>query len=702
MREFIAERWAMPTIHGGVMLMQDLSEITIPGYTVFEGGSGADRLSGTVGDDQIWGYAGNDTLLGYGGDDVLYGGSGADILDGGAGINTAVYYSSDVGVVIDLKSGIGSGGDAQGDKLINIQDVSGSDYDDKIYGTDDGDYFYGAAGDDAIYGRGGDDFIFAGGDGRGADRLDGGDGIDIVSYAYSGAVQVDLLAGTGRFGEAEGDTLFDIENLRGGDDDDVLGGNDSANVLEGGRGRDTLNGRAGADTLNGGEGSDSLDGGAGADVLIGGSGSDTIVYDGPAGVTVNLTTLTASGGDAEGDTIGSDIENIRGTTGFRDVLTGSAVANVLSGDGGSDVLDGMAGSDTLDGGSGNDQLRGGAGVDALYGGSGVDTASYDGSAAGVSVSLLTGIGNGGDAQGDTLDGVENLSGSQANDNLAGNAGANILRGGDGNDVLRGGAGADRLDGGAGTDTASYNESTAGVTVDLAVGTGFGGNAQGDTLVGIENLTGSNQGNDSLSGNAGANTLAGWGGDDMLRGGAGADRLDGGVGVDTVSYYAGAVGVTVNLATGIGTGGDAQGDVLVSIENVAGSTGADQITGDALANVLNGSAGRDVLTGGAGADRFVLTAVSHSAVGAADRITDFNRAQGDRVDLSAIDADTAVAGDQAFTFIGGGAFTHQAGQLRAATSPGVTTIAGDLNGDGVSDFHIQLTGAVTLQASDFVL
>ncbi|MGO4123690.1 calcium-binding protein [Inquilinus sp. YAF38] len=489
----------------------------------------------------------------------------------------------------------------------------------------------------------------------------------------------------------------------GSDYSDVLKGNNSANVLDGAGGRDTLSGGGGADTLSGGRGGDSLNGGAGADVLIGGVGSDTIVYDGPAGVTVNLTTLTASGGDAEGDTIGNDIENIQGTASFGDVLTGSAVDNVLSGDGGNDVLDGMGGSDTLDGGWGNDRLRGGAGVDALYGGTGIDTAGYDGSAVGVSVSLLTGIGNGGDAQGDTLDGVENLSGSQANDNLAGNAGANTLQGGDGNDVLRGGAGADRLDGGAGTDTASYHESTAGVTVDLAAGTGSGGNAQGDTLTGIENLTGSNQGNDSLSGNVGANTLAGWGGDDMLRGGAGADRLDGGAGVDTASYYAGTIGVTVNLATGIGAGGDAQGDILVSIENVTGSTGADQITGSALANVLNGWAGQDVLTGGAGADRFVLTAVSHSAVGAADRITDFSRAQGDKIDLSAIDANTAVAGDQAFTFIGGGAFTHQAGQLRAAaTSPGVITIAGDLNGDGVSDFHIQLTGAFALQASDFVL
>ncbi|WP_221939022.1 hypothetical protein, partial [Mycobacterium sp. KBS0706] len=69
----------------------------------------------------------------------------------------------------------------------------------------------------------------------------------------------------------------------------------------------------------------------------------------------------------------------------------------------------------------------------------------------------------------------------------------------------------------------------------------------------------------------------------------------------------------------------------------------------------------------------------------------------------IDANTGVAGDQAFTFIGAGLFTGVAGQLRAAnTSPGVTTIAGDVNGDGVSDFHIQLTGNLALVAADFVL
>ena len=175
--------------------------------------------------------------------------------------------------------------------------------------------------------------------------------------------------------------------------------------------------------------------------------------------------------------------------------------------------------------------------------------------------------------------------------------ANVLLGWNGNDVLQGGAGADRLDGGAGTDTARYDTSSVGVTVNLAAGAG-GGDAQGDVLVSIDNVDGS-QNADTLTGNDGVNTLQGGDGDDVLRGGAGADHLDGGAGSDTAGYSNSSIGVTVDLAAGTNGGGDAQGDILTSIENVDGSQADDQLTGNAGANILKGWGGDDVLRGGTG-------------------------------------------------------------------------------------------------------
>ena len=253
------------------------------------------------------------------------------------------------------------------------------------------------------------------------------------------------------------------------------------------------------------------------------------------------------------------------------------------------------------------------------------------------------------------------------------------------------------------DTATYYASTLGVQAGPGTA-GYGGDAEGDSSTGIENVTGSNIGGDTLYGDNGANVLSGWGGDDMLRGGAGADTLNGGIGVDFISYYDSNAAVAVNLAAGIASGGTAQGDVLISIENVNGSNFNDTLTGSSVANVLRGLAGRDTLTGGGGADSFVYAATGDSAVGAnADRITDFSHAQGDRIDLSLIDANGGVLGNAAFTFIGSGLYTGVAGQLRyAVTSPGVTTIAADVNGNGTSDFHITLTGNLALAAGDFVL
>ena len=132
-------------------------------------------------------------------------------------------------------------------------------------------------------------------------------------------------------------------------------------------------------------------------------------------------------------------------------LTGTSGDDTMLGLGGKDTLNGGAGNDILDGGTGDDTLIGGAGADSLQGGAGTDRANYAASSVAVNVSLATGQGTGGDAQGDALAKIENLTGSAFNDYLAGSSGANSLVGLNGNDVLSGSGGADTLIGGAGND-----------------------------------------------------------------------------------------------------------------------------------------------------------------------------------------------------------------------------------------------------------
>jgi len=307
-----------------------------------------------------------------------------------------------------------------------------------------------------------------------------------------------------------------------------------------------------------------------------------------------------------------------------------------TGSSGNDALNGGRRSDALYGLDGNDTLRGGAGADALYGGNGEDLASYDNSTAAVNVNLATGTGSGGHAAGDLLFEIEHLLGSNYHDTLTGDAGDNSLDGGAGNDVLAGGAGNDSLIGGSGIDTADYSASGAGGTIDLDAGTAAGGDAEGDVLLQIENLLGSdyadllagdsaantlegNAGDDSLYGGAGSDSLVGGDGNDILQGGSGSDRLDGGAGIDSADYSDSTSGVNVSLASSYGYGGSAAGDRLFAIENLfgsayndtlygtsgenflAGGTGNDFLSADSGDDTLNGGAGRDTLYGGQGMD-----------------------------------------------------------------------------------------------------
>jgi len=231
-------------------------------------------------------------------------------------------------------------------------------------------------------------------------------------------------------------------------------------------------------------------------------------------------------------------------------------------------------------------------------------------------------------------GVTALNGTNGDDQIFGFAGNDELNGLDGNDTLDGGSGDDILNGGNGTDTASFESATERVIVGLGnSGNGFATNDAGtenDTLLGIENLTGSafndslngndsnnvligGDGHDNLFGRGGADTMLGGNGDDFLRGSDGADYMDGGAGWDRVSSFVASPtgGITFDLTHQDGTAQDTgQGmDILLNIEHASGTTLDDHLIGndgdnwlwDGSDGLAGGGTGNDVMTGGAGND-----------------------------------------------------------------------------------------------------
>ena len=256
-------------------------------------------------------------------------------------------------------------------------------------------------------------------------------------------------------------------------------------------------------------------------------------------------------------------------------------------------------------------------------------------------------------------GNDALEGLAGNDNMNGDAGNDVLIGGEGNDLLDGGLdGApqtddfiedtDRLDGGQGIDTASYSQVQHGMFVNLFQGLAFGkGNV--DTLISIENVTGTNF-VDSIIGDNNANGIQGAGGNDRLDGEGGNDFLSGSTGNDT----------------------------------------------------LIGGAGDDRMSGGSDADKFVFELASDSLKGLGNRdvITGFERSI-DKLDLSQIDAKAGPVGNQAFTFIGERGFSAE-GQVRAFFEGDNTVVALNTTGNSGAEAQIQLAGLIDLAAIDFIL
>jgi serralysin len=232
-------------------------------------------------------------------------------------------------------------------------------------------------------------------------------------------------------------------------------------------------------------------------------------------------------------------------------------------------------------------------------------------------------------------------------------------------------------GGTGNDTYYVDnandvvDETGGDGIDLVYSSrGFSLGNAATALGGIENLTLTGTGSNSGTGNGLDNAITGGSGDNLLKGMDGSDTLKGNDGNDQL----------------LGGNGD---------DTLTGGNGTDQLTGNV---------GADKLTGGADADTFFFLSVKDSTVASTgrDTIVDFSSGQGDKIDLSAIDARTDLAGDQAFSFISFAAFSHTAGELRIAASGANLVVSGDTNGDAAADFSILLKNVATASATDFVL
>jgi Ca2+-binding RTX toxin-like protein len=398
-----------------------------------------------------------------------------------------------------------------------------------------------------------------------------------------------------------------------------------------------------ADLVQGGAGNDALFGNAGADTLQGGTGHD----------------------DLHGDT-GNDL---------------------LQGDAGDDELKGGDGADQLQGGSGNDSFDGGAGADTMVGGTGDDLYYLDSSADVIRENTFDlGIDTVVVRHADTYDlsaipGIENLIfsvlngntafasysayGSELSNKIVGHYNsANYVEARGGFDHVETGWRSDTVRGGDGNDTVLADGSD-----DLVFGE-----------VGHDSLHGGS-GNDWLDGGTGNDRLDGAENNDVLIGGQGADSIQGGSGNDSLS----------------------------------GGTEADRLEGGTGRDTIQGGAGADQMWGGADLDSFRFTSAADSTTANRDVIMDFQEAEwrytttgtavwvvGDKLDLSGIDANATVAGNQAFAWTGTGAFFKSAGDLWIAAYDQGTYVRGDTNGDAIADFEVYLLGVTGLTAADIVL
>lgn len=658
---------------------------------------GDDVIHGSSLDDVVEAAAGNDVVTTGAGADTLIGGPGSDNLQGGSGSDTYVYNPGD--------------GD---DVILDYQGSDWGDVDTLVFGT-------GITWDKLVFSRVGADWndiriTF--------DGLAGSIVIDAQNWNDAGIEAVIFADGTD-WDHAElmahyvaGQQTAGNDTIHGSNLDDTVQAGSGNDLVYAGAGNDVLNGGLGNDRLEGGEGSDTYryQPGEGDDVLfdyrgsrtnelvlLGNSGLSEILVSRPQGdsssvrisfktMTGSVTILNQTWGDAGIETIrlgdGTVLTEaalnqlIGPATNGNDTLAGTAGADTIwtleggdsvSGLGGDDALRGQDGNDLLVGGEGSDNLLGGAGDDVLRG----DLAGFDALASGSTLLV-----NGGFEQAGTV--ISTGSWGNWNSTMPGWTRLNSqnyeqVKSGEGGIWASEGSYWLDLEGGGGTGS------------NMVISQTVSGLAAGQPLILMfdhANRVNSPSGAFEVWWNGALVMTVPATGKAMIT-----DRLE----------LLAVAGDNLLMFKGIG----ATDSVGASLDNVrlyatvSVAVGQDALNGGDGADLIDGGGGADLLTGGLGADLFRFDHGDTGLGAGADRITDFLSGV-DRIDLSSIDADSGLAGDQAFTFIGASAFGGVAGQLRYSHDGSDTWLEGDTDGDGSADFQIVVGGSVSPSVADFIL